>query len=102
MAAIETENEKLRGVLYRDFGRLPIDAGKIGDLLAIVGRMKSDPKNHNSRDIFGEVYEYFLGNFALEEGQKAGQFWGPLVFGAITGGTQTQHWRGGGLGRSLI
>jgi len=31
-------------------------------------------------------------------------FWkrGPLVFSAITGGTQTQHWRGGGVGRSLI
>ena len=28
--------------------------------------------------------------------------WGPLVFSAITGGTQTQHWRGGGVGRSLI
>ena len=27
---------------------------------------------------------------------------GPLVFSAITGGTQTQHWRGGGVGRSLI
>jgi len=27
---------------------------------------------------------------------------GPLIFSAITDGTQTQHWRGGGLGRSLI
>ena len=27
---------------------------------------------------------------------------GPLVFSAITGGSQTQHWRGGGVGRSLI
>jgi len=77
MAAIELENEKLRGVLYRDFGRLPIDSGKIGDLLAIVGEMAFDPKTHSSRDIFGEVYEYFLGNFALEEGQKAGQFYTP-------------------------
>ena len=77
MAAIEKENDKLRGVLYRDFGRLPIDAGKIGDLLGIVGRMKFDPDQHGSRDIFGEVYEYFLGNFALEEGQKAGQFYTP-------------------------
>lgn len=77
MAAIEKENEKLRGVLYRDFGRLPIDAGKIGDLLGIVARMKFNPKEHGSRDVFGEVYEYFLGNFALEEGQKAGQFYTP-------------------------
>ena len=27
---------------------------------------------------------------------------GPFVFSAITGGTQTQHWRGCGVGRSLI
>ena len=32
----------------------------------------------------------------------AGSSRGPLVFSAITGGTQTQHWRGGGVGRSLI
>ncbi len=77
MSAIERENEKLRGILYRDFARLPIDAGKIGDLLEIVGRMRFNPKDHKSRDIFGEVYEYFLGNFAIEEGQRAGQFYTP-------------------------
>ena len=27
---------------------------------------------------------------------------GPLIFSAITGGTQSEHWRGGGNGRSLI
>jgi type I restriction enzyme M protein len=77
MAAIEVENPKLRGVLYRDFGRLELDAGKIGDLLGIVARMQFNPQEHTSRDVFGEVYEYFLGNFALEEGQKAGQFYTP-------------------------
>lgn len=77
MAAIEVENPKLRGVLYRDFGRLELDAGKIGDLLANIAKMRFDPKEHASRDVFGEVYEYFLGNFALEEGQKAGQFYTP-------------------------
>ncbi len=77
MAAIEVENPKLRGVLYRDFGRLAIDAGKVGDLLGIIAKMRFDPKEHTSRDVFGEVYEYFLGNFALEEGQKAGQFYTP-------------------------
>ncbi|OIQ87227.1 putative type I restriction enzymeP M protein [mine drainage metagenome] len=77
MSAIEVENPKLRGVLYRDFGRLELDAGKIGDLLAIVAKMQFNPQEHTSRDVFGEVYEYFLGNFALEEGQKAGQFYTP-------------------------
>ena len=77
MAAIERENTKLRGVLYRDFARLPLEAGKLGDLMAIVAKMHFNPKDHGSRDVFGEVYEYFLGEFALAEGQKAGQFYTP-------------------------
>ncbi len=77
MAAIERENEKLRGVLYRDFARLPLEDGVLGDLMGIIAKMKFDPKAHASRDIFGEVYEYFLGNFALSEGQRAGQFYTP-------------------------
>jgi hypothetical protein len=39
---------------------------------------------------------------ALHERINQRLSWGPLVFSAITGGTQTQHWRGGGVGRSLI
>lgn len=77
MAAIERENEKLRGVLYRDFARLPLEDGVLGDLMGIVAKMKFDAKLHTSRDVFGEVYEYFLGNFALSEGQRAGQFYTP-------------------------
>ncbi len=77
MAAIERENEKLRGVLYRDFARLPLEDGVLGDLMGIVAKMKFDPKQDTSRDVFGEVYEYFLGNFALSEGQRAGQFYTP-------------------------
>ncbi len=77
MATIERENEKLRGVLYRDFARLPLEDGVLGELMGIIAKMKFDPKQHASRDIFGEVYEYFLGNFALSEGQRAGQFYTP-------------------------
>ncbi len=77
MAAIERENEKLRGVLYRDFARLPLEVGVLGDLMAIVAKMKFDPTRDSARDVFGEVYEYFLGNFALAEGQRAGQFYTP-------------------------
>lgn len=28
-------------------------------------------------DIFGEIYEYFLGEFALAEGQGGGEFYSP-------------------------
>ena len=77
MAAIERENDTLRGILYRDFARLPLEAGKLGDLMETIAQMHFNPEDHGSRDVFGEVYEYFLGNFALAEGQKAGQFYTP-------------------------
>lgn len=75
MKAIEDENPNLDGVLYRDFGRLELPKGKLGDLMTILARLKFDPEQHNSRDIFGEVYEYFLGKFAAAEGQRAGEFY---------------------------
>jgi len=28
-------------------------------------------------DVFGKIYEYFLGNFAMTEGQKGGEFFTP-------------------------
>lgn len=77
MQAIESENPSLKGVLYREFSRLALEAGKLGDLINIIARLRFDPKTHGSRDIFGEVYEYFLGQFAMKEGQRAGEFYTP-------------------------
>jgi len=74
---IELVNTPLKGVLYRDFGRLELEDGKLGELMGIVAKLKFDPKQHGSRDIFGEVYEYFLGQFARMEGQRAGEFYTP-------------------------
>lgn len=75
MQAIESENPSLKGVLYREFSRLALESGKLGDLINIIARLRFDPKTHGSRDIFGEVYEYFLGQFAMKEGQRAGEFY---------------------------
>ena len=74
MGAIEAENPRLKGVLYREFSRLELEPGKLGELMGLVARLKFDPKKHDSRDVFGEVYEYFLGQFALKEGARAGEF----------------------------
>ena len=32
-------------------------------------------------DVFGQIYEYFLGKFAMSEGQKGGEFFTPTVAG---------------------
>ncbi len=77
MQVIETANPSLRGVLYREFSRLALEPGKLGELMAIVARLTFNPEDHGSRDVFGEMYEYFLGQFAINEGQKAGEFYTP-------------------------
>lgn len=77
MGAIEAENPRLKGVLYREFSRLELEPGKLGELMGLVARLRFDPKKHDSRDVFGEVYEYFLGQFALKEGARAGEFYTP-------------------------
>lgn len=74
---IESENPTLQGVLYREFSRLALEPGKLGDLMGLVADLKFDPAQHGSRDVFGEVYEYFLGQFAMAEGAKAGEFYTP-------------------------
>ncbi len=69
MAAVELENEELRGVLPRSYTRL--DNGVIQELLRLLAPIKIEG------DAFGRVYEYFLGNFAMKEGQKGGVFYTP-------------------------
>ena len=77
MALIEAENPRLKGVLYREFSRLELEPGKLGELMGLIARLKFDANKHGSRDVFGEVYEYFLGQFALKEGARAGEFYTP-------------------------
>ena len=44
----------------------------------IVCIFKDIPEN-STVDIFGEIYEYFLGNFALAEGKDGGTFYTPAT-----------------------
>lgn len=85
MDAIERENEKkLKNVLNKDFARTQIDNHKLADLIAHFSDTDFNRKDYNgqplelkSKDILGHVYEYFLGQFALAEGKKGGQYYTP-------------------------
>ncbi|MDP3858736.1 MAG: class I SAM-dependent DNA methyltransferase [Stagnimonas sp.] len=85
MEAIERENEKkLKNVLNKDFARTQIDSPKLADLIAHFSDTDFNRKDYNgqplglkSKDILGHVYEYFLGQFALAEGKKGGQYYTP-------------------------
>ncbi len=41
------------------------------ELLRVFNRI---PIEEIGEDAFGEIYQYFLGNFAQKEGQKGGSF----------------------------
>lgn len=76
MEAIERENPKLENVLPKEvYGQLvPEEDSEL--LSRIVRVFKDIPENINI-DLFGQIYEYFLGNFALAEGQGGGAFYTP-------------------------
>jgi type I restriction enzyme M protein len=71
MKAIETENEELRGVLPTNYTQLNNDT-----LVALLKTFSEIPMDIEG-DIFGKIYEYFLGKFAMSEGQKGGEFFTP-------------------------
>ena len=76
MEAIERENPRMEGVLPKEvYGQLVPEEEP--ELLSRIVRVFKDIPEDISIDLFGEIYEYFLGNFALAEGQGGGAFYTP-------------------------
>lgn len=69
MALVEAHNEDLKGVLPRSYNKLP--NGTLVELLRLLAPLEL------GGDAFGKVYEYFLGEFAMNEGRKGGVFYTP-------------------------
>ncbi|MDC5808231.1 type I restriction-modification system subunit M [Vibrio europaeus] len=74
---IERDNPKLKGVLNKSYSGLKIDQAKLNELINLIATIPFDHNSLNSKDILGHVYEYMLGQFALAEGKKGGQFYTP-------------------------
>ena len=77
MDAIERENPSLRGVLPKVFARGNLDPTNLGGLIDLVSNIALGDAKARSADVLGHVFEYFLGEFALAEGKKGGQFYTP-------------------------
>ena len=71
MEAVEEHNQDLRGVLPKDYSRIPDDI--LGELLRLLESLPEAIEG----DGFGLIYEYFLGKFALAEGRGGGEFFTP-------------------------
>jgi type I restriction enzyme M protein len=97
MEAIEQANPKaLKGILPKVYGQQKLDPTSLGGLIDMIGsvnlakvkeeaggqlNLETEPIEPRAEprqaDLLGQVYEYFLGEFALAEGKKGGQFYTP-------------------------
>ena len=78
MEDIEKENENFEGVLPKEvYAQLVPEEEP--ELLSDIVRIFKDIPENISIDLFGEIYEYFLGNFALAEGKDGGTFYTPAT-----------------------
>jgi type I restriction enzyme M protein len=71
MRAIERDNPHMAGVLPK--GYQIFDSRLLAELIKTVSTIPATLEG----DAFGKIYEYFLGTFAMSEGQKGGEFYTP-------------------------
>jgi len=71
MKALEAENEAIKDALPKTYTRFD------NDILASLLKSFSNIRFDIGSDVFGRIYEYFLGQFARAEGQGGGEFFTP-------------------------
>jgi len=71
MKVVEAENKELEGILPRNYQKF--ESPLLFNLLRHINNVPMDIEG----DAFGKIYEYFLGKFAMSEGQKGGEFFTP-------------------------
>ncbi|MFK5921445.1 MAG: class I SAM-dependent DNA methyltransferase [Verrucomicrobiota bacterium] len=71
MRAIEADNPDLADVLPKGYHIL--DNRTLSSVLKDIASIPMD----QGGDVFGKIYEYFLGKFASSEGQKGGEYFTP-------------------------
>ncbi|AUH42224.1 class I SAM-dependent DNA methyltransferase [Streptomyces sp. CMB-StM0423] len=78
MDSVMRENASLTGVLPKIFNRDNVDQKRLGELVDLISDARFGGSGDKpAQDVLGEVYEYFLGNFARAEGKRGGEFYTP-------------------------
>jgi type I restriction enzyme M protein len=72
---VEKENPKLEGIVERRYADAKLPAADLGAVVDLIGSISFGHNKHEASDVLGQVYEYFLGNFANAEGKLGGQFY---------------------------
>ena len=74
MLALEAENLSLKGVLTKNYARPELDQTRLGEVIKLFSDLAFRDAHHGE-DVLGRVYEYFLGQFAIAEGKRGGQYY---------------------------
>jgi len=77
MVAIERDNPRLKGALNKNYGRADLDKHRLGELIDLIGSIQLVDAGKKSKDLLGQVFMYFLRQFASAEGKNGGQFYTP-------------------------
>ena len=77
MAGIERDNPALKGVLPKEYARPGLDKQRLGQLIDLISNIRLGDREAKAQDVLGQVYEYFLSQFASAEGKKGGEVYTP-------------------------
>ena len=75
MDAIEKNNDSLRGVLSKNYASPDLDKSRLGEVVDLISDINLGNEKAKRSDVLGRVYEYFLNEFASQEGKKGGEFY---------------------------
>lgn len=74
---LSERNEDFKGVLQPIFVKSQLTNTQTSGLINIFSKVKFSEENTPESDVYGRVYEYYIGKFAMAEGSGAGQFFTP-------------------------
>jgi len=70
-------NPAFKGLLPPIFVKSQLTTEQTAGLIHLFSKDKFSEKTNPEKDIFGEIYQYYIGKFAQAEGAGAGQFFTP-------------------------
>ena len=77
MDAIEKDNDEIRGILSKNYESPDLDKTRLGAVVDLISDINVGSKESQDKDVLGRVYEYFLQEFAAQEGKHGGEFYTP-------------------------
>lgn len=77
MEQIEKNNDSFKGVLSKNYASPDLDKSRLGEVVDLISEIELGNNESKQSDVLGRVYEYFLQEFASQEGKKGGEFYTP-------------------------